>query len=415
MVRNAPMSQMNYTKKRKERKTRQLRQANRNMRIATVLYLATNQALYLNVAVYCALRRRRIKAELTELGRPFSFRNIFPVYRRLDFSSFPEPQFRDKFRLPKPLCQKIYNYLTRFRGVGAGVTVFYGQLQTRYVFTLEELILIYLRRLALPDRLIDVAELFGRCPAEICQGSSYVCNELNTIAHEFLDGRPTPWWTEGTARYNAGLVDDMEVPLRDVCMFLDGTHVEIANPWLAHIQRLFYSGYIKAPSNKFVAAVCPQGLFVIVAGPAQGRRHDNNVAVRSNLYQKLMNKTRYPNFQGKVYADSAFTRQAPVYTAYNPSNTDRKQQFNSDMASKRITIEWGFTIVRSIWPSNNLVSRQKILQGIRKNAPGRNFYNSIWLTNLHSCHARGNEISDYFGAALPSLEEYLGVPAGTLD
>ena len=91
-------------------------------------------------------------------------------------------------------------------------------------FFTEELVLIYLRRLALPDRLLDVAKDFGRCPAEISRGSLFMCHEINSIAKEYLDGRPTLWWNEATTRYNCDLVNAMDVPLRDVCIFIDGTH-----------------------------------------------------------------------------------------------------------------------------------------------------------------------------------------------
>ena len=75
-----------------------------------------------------------------------------------------------------------------------------------------------------------------------------------------------------------------------------------------------------------------------------------------------------------------------------------------------------------LWPSVDFVSRQKILQGRRGilqgssgNLPGKNLLASIFLTNLHTCHKGSNLISDYFEAVVPTVEEYLGVPPGSLD
>jgi len=413
-MRNASLSQMNHLRKQKTQKTFQLVRVKRIQRLATVLYLNTGQGVHLNLAAHYALKVRRVRRELVLLRHPDSFRNIFPGYKRVDFDSFPEPQYRDTFRMPKDLCVKIWNFLTRFKGFGRIVRVPKGR-NTFYTYTLEELVLIYLRRLALPDRLLDVAKDFGRCPAEISRGSLFMCHEINSIAKEYLDGRPTLWWNEATTRYNCDLVNAMDVPLRDVCIFIDGTHEMICNPWCARVQRLFYSGYIRHTSNKLVAAVCPQGLFMGLAGPAQGRRHDMAVALLSNLYRKLHRKTQYPQFQGKVYGDSAFRRQAPVYTPYHPSDTPRKALWNRKMAAVRISVEWGFQVVKALWPSNNFVGRQKIMQGRQGNIPGKNFYNSVFLTNLHSCHKGGNLISDYFGARMPTVEEYLGLPAHALD
>ena len=31
---------------------------------------------------------------------------------------------------------------------------------------------------------------------------------------------------------------------------------------------------------------------------------------------------------------------------YHPSNTDRKKEFNAQMAEVRITVEWGFKVVK---------------------------------------------------------------------
>lgn len=385
------------------------------MRIATVLYLNQHQAVFLNVAVFYALQQTRLRNELWTLRHPYSFRNIFPVYKRLNFDSIPEVQYRDKFRLPKTLCVKVRNYFLRFRGLAVVVRVYYGPQNLFYSFAIEELILLYLRRLALPDRVLDVSVEFGRCMSEVSQACNYMCDLLHGIASEFLDGRPTQWWSEATARYNAQLSNNMGVPLRNVCMYMDGTHERISNPWIAVVQALYYSGYIRHTSIKIVATICPQGLFVVVTKAAQGRRHDMAVALRANMYPKLRRKVRIGHFRGKVYGDKAFARRVPVYTPFNPADTQLKRRFNRRMSSVRISSEWGFKVVRGLWPSTKYVARQKILQGRRGNLPGKNLYNCIFLTNLHSCHQGGNLISDFFEGRPPTVEEYLGVPPNSLD
>jgi len=413
MVRNASLTHMNYLRQKRVAKKAELRTARRNMQVSLVLYFTSGQNVYLNSALLFAIKKRRLKRKLGRLRHPNSFRRIFPDYKRLSFASFDDVVFRDKFRLPKSLCIKIRNYLQRFRGFGQAIRIYYGL--KFYTFGIEELLLIYWRRLAIPDRVVDVAVEFGRCMPEVSQATSWMCLQINAIAKEFLDGRASLWWTAATAQYNADCVNAFDVPLRDVCMFLDGTHQKISNPWKARVQALYYSGYIRATSNKIVAAMCPQGLYVVASGVAQGRRHDMAVAALSNLYPKLVRKTQFAQFQGKVYGDTAFRRRVPVFTPFNPSNTDRKRLWNKKMSSVRISVEWSFRLVRAIWPSNSYAGRHKIMQGNKGNLPGKNFYNCIWLTNLFSCHQGGNLISDYFDAEMPTLERYLGIPPHSLD
>jgi len=414
MARSGRLSQNTYWRKEKIEKTRQLQKVKRNKNLATVLYVRSRQAIDLNIAVYCHLKERRIKRKLILLRHPDSFRLIFPDYKRVDFSSFHENVFRDLFRFPKGLCFKIRNYF-RLRGFGDPVRVSTGRNRQFYTFKLEELILIYLRRMAVPDRLVDVAKVFGRCMEEISVGSIYMCEEINILAKEFLDGR-APYWDQAQAQYNADLINAFDVPLRDVCLLFDGSLEAIENPWKAEIQARYYSGYIRRTANKVIVAVCAQGLYIFVSGWSEGRRHDMAVALRYNMYPRLRALTQFPTAQFKSYADSAFRSEHPVYTPFQPSDTPRKREFNKQMARVRITAEWAFQINRSIWPAVKHTPRQKILQGKnRGNLPGKNLYNSFWLTNLHSCYNRGNIIAGYFGATLPTLEQYLGVQPNDLD
>jgi len=416
------MSQMNHLKKKWFRTRRKLTKVNRNLNLSCTLYVRTGQRVFLTTALDCARNRSVLIRHLRSAKHPFSIRRILPEYRRLDFSSILDAQFRDMYRFSKTLCVKFRNYLIRFRGFGLIVRVRKGQSHLYWTFSLEEAILLYLRRNALPTRLIEVAKESGRTLAEVSLCTLFMMDEINRIAKEFLDGRPAQWWDEETARYCADLHNDFNVPLWDIVLNIDASHQLICNPWRAEIQELWYSGYVRHCSNKILMAVSPLGLFVIVTPVAQGRRHDMAVAIRHFFYPKLRRKCIFPQFAGKTLGDSAFTRAIPVFPLYRPSNTDRKKRWNKEMAKVRISAEWAFKIVKGLWPSNKYVPRQKILQGQGRqggpghgNIPGKNLYNSFWLTNLHSCYERGNLISDYFGAKVPSLEEYLGVPPNSLD
>ena len=151
----------------------------------------------------------------------------------MDFSSYPDPVFRDTFRFPKELCVKIKNFIQIHHGFGENVRVrqgVAGRGRKFYTFKTEEIILIYLQRMALPDRLVDVAKEFGRCPEEISTASIFMAEQINSIAKEYMDGRQTAWWTAQTAQYNADRSNQFDVPLRNVCLNIDGTLEGICNP-----------------------------------------------------------------------------------------------------------------------------------------------------------------------------------------
>ena len=118
---------MLHLKKKWIRTLYKLRIVNRNLRLATALYLRTRQQIYLAIAIRCAQKKRRLRRHFRSAKHPFSIRRIYQEYKRLDFSSFPDAQFRDKFRFSKTLCGKLLNYLTRFRGFGLVVRVPKGQ------------------------------------------------------------------------------------------------------------------------------------------------------------------------------------------------------------------------------------------------------------------------------------------------
>ena len=101
---------MLHLKKKWIRTLYKLRIVNRNLRLATALYLRTRQQMYLAIAIRCAQKKRRLKRHLRSAKHLFSIRWIYQEYKRLDFSSFPDAQFRDKFRFSKTLCGKLLNY-----------------------------------------------------------------------------------------------------------------------------------------------------------------------------------------------------------------------------------------------------------------------------------------------------------------
>ena len=135
MVKNPSLSEQLHLKKKWARTKYKIKKVKRNFQLATTLYLATGNRIYLTIAIHCHQKMRRLKRHLRSVAHPFSIRRILPEYKRLDFSSFGDHEFRDTFRFSKTLCTKLLNYLTRFRGFGPVVRVRKGQSNACWTFS----------------------------------------------------------------------------------------------------------------------------------------------------------------------------------------------------------------------------------------------------------------------------------------
>ena len=116
----------------------------------------------------------------------------------MDFACFDDSIYPDTFGFPKPLCVKLRNLLQRFYQFGVIVrvppsselklgkvkilpkiaSIFYKWI----TYDLEEIILIYLRRMVVPDRLSEVASEFYRTMEEILTASAFMADQLNAIS-----------------------------------------------------------------------------------------------------------------------------------------------------------------------------------------------------------------------------------------
>jgi hypothetical protein len=84
------------------------------------------------------------------------------------------------------------------------------------------------------------------------------------------------------------------------------------------------------------------------------------------------------------------------------------QAFNVTMSRVRITVEWGYSRVSRLWQHINFKDNQKVF----KSPIGAQYMVAVLLTNAITCIDRGNEISDYFGCAPPTLEDFFATLSG---
>ena len=90
--------------------------------------------------------------------------------------------------------------------------------------------------------------------------------------------------------------------------------------------------------------------------------------------------------------------------AYQGANlTPAQQQFNANMSSARIAVEWTFGEVATTWAYVDMKKQQKILL-----QPVALYYRvTALLSNLRTILRYGNKAAEHFVVSPPTSEEYL--------
>ncbi|KAF0694078.1 Aste57867_15017 [Aphanomyces stellatus] len=264
-----------------------------------------------------------------------------------------------------------------------------------------EAVCILLRRLAVPDRWIDVIGMFGRSPSALANVFLYVVDHLyiKFKAAIYLDrDRIAPC----LARF-ADAVTAKGAEIKQVWAFIDGTVRACTRPKHGTTQRSVYNGHKRKHALKFQTLVTPDGMISHAFGPVEGRRHDLTILRRSELERILKLDSRFDGYI--IYGDPAYGKSAHFASPFSGANVTAAQRVvNKSMSHVRVSVEWSYGQIIRYW--SHLDNRNKMCLG---NSPISKLYKvAILLTNCVTCCRRQNVNSVYFGLAPPTLEEYLG-------
>lgn len=186
--------------------------------------------------------------------------------------------------------------------------------------------------------------------------------------------------------------------------FIDGTVRPICRPTIN--QRDYYSGYKKVHCVKYQSLLCPVGIVISLKGAFPRRVHDSGILRESGLYQELEQFTIFGERSYVIYGDKGYgLRQLLLrpYTQQEVVGHPEREQFNNNMSSLRVAVEWGFHKIIQEFAFLDLKKNQKIfLQDI-----GPMYITSMLLTNCHTC-LYGSQTQTYFNVNPPQLETYLG-------
>ena len=121
-----------------------------------------------------------------------------------------------------------------------------------------------------------------------------------------------------------------DTPLDNYWGFVDGTVRQMCRP--SRNQKIVY-GHKRVHSLKFQSVLIPNGFIASLFGFVEGKRHDSDMLRESGLMNDLQNYSFDTN-------NSLLCLYGAPFKAPNLTNAQR--QFNRDMSSVRVAVEWGF-------------------------------------------------------------------------
>ena len=210
---------------------------------------------------------------------------------------------------------------------------------------------------------------------------------LTSIFHPWMD-----FETYCDAVYNKGSA------LNNVWGFLDGTQGRICRPIKGH--KSVFNGHKRIHSLKYQSLMCANGIISHFFGPVEGRRHDSGMYFQSGLDDQL--SELYDLKQIAIYGDSAYAFRRYLITPFKGAALTRLQtDFNTNMASVRESVEWGFSKMCTLFAFIDYHKNNKVyLQPVAKY-----YLVAALLTNAHTC-LYSSQVSQYFGIDPPTLSDY---------
>ena len=218
-------------------------------------------------------------------------------------------------------------------------------------------------------------------------------DELYRLHRDKLDSVNQPWvHHEESAKGSV---------LTNIWGFIDGTQGRLCHPNVG--QESVFNGHKHIHSLKYQAVITPSGMLVHFFGPIEGRRHDSAVYYLSGLDQQIDNIYSSDGKQLCLYGDTAYAFRTYLVTPFKGSKLDGIQKdFNKNMASLRMCVEWGFGKIVGIFAFLAFHKNQKVyLQPVAKY-----WIVGALLCNCHTCFY-GCQTASYFDIAPPSIDEYL--------
>ncbi|XP_064650929.1 uncharacterized protein LOC135502205 [Lineus longissimus] len=212
---------------------------------------------------------------------------------------------------------------------------------------------VLLRRLAYPNRLIDISIDHWKTPSEV----SYIVHRMLDLIydqHAHLPGLVGSAKATGVCRRNTR----QGCPLENCWGFIDGTARAICRP--IRNQRQMNSGHKRQHCYKFQSVSAPNGMIANMYGPVEGRRHDAAMLRMSGLLDQLEALDRQaPGYM--LYGDRAYPIRPCLLKPFGGAAlNDQEAEFNRRMSRLRVSVEWTFGKIISNFAFLDFKKNQKL-------------------------------------------------------
>ncbi|XP_077506971.1 uncharacterized protein LOC144116141 [Amblyomma americanum] len=264
----------------------------------------------------------------------------------------------------------------------------------------DEALCITLRRLAYPNRLCDLEDLFRRHSSTLSSVTNIVLGHIETRFFHLLDDLNNHAWLNlDSLETFSQAVHKKGAPLKNCWAFIDGTARPICRP--SRNQNVYFSGHKRVHALKYQSVMCPNGIICQLDGSYPGSKHDAGNFGNSQAYAKLEKLVQGRNYV--IYGDPAYPLRPLLLKPYGGGSlTPEQQAFNKAMSSVRQAVEWGFGKIARLFAFVDFKKNQKLYL---QNLP-RIYKASALLANCHTC-LYSAQVSQYFCLEPPPLEDYL--------
>ncbi len=152
---------------------------------------------------------------------------------------------------------------------------------------------------------------------------------------------------------------------------------------------------------KYQQEMLPNGMIPHCYGPFEGRRYDAAMYNQSGLDAQLQ-AIKVNSVQMALYGNGGYGNRDWLMTPFRNATDVEAQAFNAMMSHARVSIEWGFGKVNTLFAFINFYANQKFYLQLL----GAYFTVATLLANCHTC-LYGSKVASYFALDPPPLDVYL--------
>jgi hypothetical protein len=351
-----------------------------------LLLFAAVRSRYVRMALLLSLERGRARLDLAD---PFADCAIRMPGLRLNLASMCTTECLRFFRFT---LSELKQLVVELELPGIVIT------REGYACNALEGIAVLCRRLAYPNRLVDLEPMFHRSSSALCAIALHMVMDLWRRFKGVVE-----WDRDRIAAklpIYAAAIRGKGAPLDTCWGFIDGTARSICRP--GRYQRVAFSGHKRMHKLKYQAIATPDGLISHFFGPVEGRRHDVVVLRESGIQARLEGDAAFAGYV--IYGDGGYACKSFLVAPYRGAELSPDQRaFNLAMSRMRICVEWMFGYVIKYWAFVDFTKTQKALLS----PVGPMYGVCVLLVNCRTCIAGGNQTSESFRLTPDSLHQYL--------